>query len=180
LVLTAKRQRLSVSVAPIDLFRGFLQRPHRGAHLAIISLAPAEPSLSHKIAATDRVHEFGIVDPRRHGALFDKGARCLQQPPAGCHDHSVARREMLEQMIGHRSHALGDRQVLLMDAGDAGEIAAGLLCLAIDQDRTAYMSSGSSTPGGTAPSLTRARAAFNNRRRVAMIIRSLGARCSNI
>src|SRR5438477_7075216 len=45
--------------------------------------APAEPSLSHKIAATDRVHEFGIVDPRRHGALFDKGARCLQQPPAG-------------------------------------------------------------------------------------------------
>src|SRR5438477_12759956 len=89
--------------------------------------APAEPSLGQKIAATDRVHEFGIVDPRRHGALFDKGARCLQQPPAGRHDHPVARREMLVQMSGDRSHALGDRCVLLMEAGDAVEIACDLL-----------------------------------------------------
>ena len=34
-------------------------------------------------------------------------------------------------------------------------------------------------PGGTTLSLAKARAAFNRRRRVAMIIRSLGARCSN-
>src|SRR5207248_4543134 len=45
--------------------------------------------------------------------------------------------------------------------------------------RTGYMISGLSTPGGTVPCFASARAAFRSRRRVAMIILSLGARCSN-
>src|SRR3954468_9837527 len=50
------------------------------------------------------------------------GARRLEhQPPERCHRH-VARAEALGRTIADRPHALPHRDVLVRDAGDAGEI----------------------------------------------------------
>src|SRR5436190_12704589 len=85
-----------------SLFCRLLEWPHRGAHLPVIGLAPAEPGVGDKITAAHRVHDVGIVDPGRYGAVLRQGARRLQQPPPGGHDHLIARRQMLGQVIGDR------------------------------------------------------------------------------
>src|SRR5438105_13344333 len=88
------------------LFGGLLQRPHRGAHMAVVSLAPAAPRIGDKIAAAHRIHDVGIVNPGRYGAPIRHGTRRLEQPAPGGHAQPVAWRQMLAQLIAARPHAL--------------------------------------------------------------------------
>src|SRR5947207_15937856 len=63
------------------------QRPGRGLHLPIVSLAPAEPGLGDEVAAAHRVHLLRIVNPGRPGAALGQAPTPRAQPKQRCTDH---------------------------------------------------------------------------------------------
>src|SRR5215469_6964834 len=56
------------------LLRRLLQWPHGGAHLHLISIAPGDLGIGHKIAAAHLGVDTGLVDTGRRFAVLGKGA----------------------------------------------------------------------------------------------------------
>src|SRR5262245_7930429 len=74
---------------------------------------------------------LGMVDARGYHAAVTQRLGRVDHPPPRADDHRVRRPKMLLRAVDDRAHALRDRLVLLVDAGDAGE-APGALPLAVD------------------------------------------------
>src|SRR5437868_12206054 len=88
------------------------------AHLPDIDFLPRALVVAYEVAAARAMKHGGVLSAGRQDTLVAQCASGHQKTAACARDHLIRWREMLERVVGDRSHALSDRLVLQMDAVD--------------------------------------------------------------